>query len=62
MKPRGAARPQARPEDIFGGYGTSDSYSLAFDEMFDAQGNVRVPYKGIYAELAPFLLKEGFVS
>ena len=53
MKPRGAARPQARPEDIFSGYGTSDSYSLAFDEMFDAQGNVRVPYKGIYAELAP---------
>ncbi len=53
MKPRGAARPHARPEDIFGGYGTSDSYSLAFDEMFDAQGNVRVPYKGIYAELAP---------
>ena len=49
MKPRGAARPQARPEDIFSGYGTSDSYSLAFDEMFDAQGNVRVPYKGIYA-------------
>jgi uncharacterized circularly permuted ATP-grasp superfamily protein len=53
VKPRGAARPQARREDIFGGYGTSDSYSLAFDEMFDAQGNVRVPYKGIYAELAP---------
>ena len=53
MKPRGAARPQARSEDIFGGYGMSDSYSLAFDEMFDAQGNVRVPYKGIYAELAP---------
>jgi uncharacterized circularly permuted ATP-grasp superfamily protein len=53
VKPRGAARPQARPEDIFGGYGMSDSYSLAFDEMFDAQGNVRVPYKGIYAELAP---------
>ena len=27
--------------------------SMAFDEMFDAQGNVRGPYKGIYAELAP---------
>lgn len=26
---------------------------MAFDEMFDAQGNVRGPYKGIYAELAP---------
>ncbi|BCO46197.1 hypothetical protein MINTM002_18710 [Mycobacterium intracellulare] len=26
---------------------------MAFDEMFDAQGAVRGPYKGIYAELAP---------
>jgi uncharacterized circularly permuted ATP-grasp superfamily protein len=26
---------------------------MAFDEMFDVQGNVRGPYKGIYAELAP---------
>ncbi|SPM35920.1 Uncharacterized conserved protein, circularly permuted ATPgrasp superfamily, partial [Mycobacterium rhizamassiliense] len=44
----------ARNERIFGGYNTtSDSYELAFDEMFDAQGNVRGPYKGIYAELAP---------
>ena len=48
-----AGRPDARAERIFGGYTTSDSYSLAFDEMFDAQGNVRGPYKGIYAELAP---------
>ncbi len=40
-------------EHIFGGYDTSDSYSMAFDEMFDAQGAVRGPYKGIYAELAP---------
>ena len=40
-------------EHIFGGYDTSDSYSAAFDEMFDAQGAVRGPYKGIYAELAP---------
>ena len=29
------------------------SYAKAFDEMFDAQGNVRGPYKGIFAELAP---------
>lgn len=44
----------ARYERIFGGYNlTSDAYALAFDEMFDAQGNVRGPYKGIYAELAP---------
>jgi uncharacterized circularly permuted ATP-grasp superfamily protein len=49
-----AARPDARSERIFGGYSTSDPcYSMAFDEMFDAQGNVRGPYKGIYAELAP---------
>ena len=47
------ARSLARSERIFGGYNTSDVYSLAFDEMFDAQGNVRGPYKGIYAELAP---------
>ena len=44
---------RARSERIFGGYNTSDAYSMAFDEMFDAQGNVRGPYKGIYAELAP---------
>jgi len=50
---RGPARPQARSERIFGGYTGSDDYSMAFDEMFDAQGNVRGPYKGIYAELAP---------
>ncbi|KKC02254.1 circularly permuted type 2 ATP-grasp protein [Mycobacterium nebraskense] len=44
----------ARAERIFGGYNvSSDTYSMAFDEMFDAQGTVRGPYKGIYAELAP---------
>ncbi|SPM41797.1 Uncharacterized conserved protein, circularly permuted ATPgrasp superfamily, partial [Mycobacterium numidiamassiliense] len=44
----------ARFERIFGGYNlTSDDYAFAFDEMFDNQGNVRAPYKGIYAELAP---------
>jgi uncharacterized circularly permuted ATP-grasp superfamily protein len=26
---------------------------MAFDEMFDHQGSVRAPYKGIYEELAP---------
>ncbi|BDB41631.1 MULTISPECIES: circularly permuted type 2 ATP-grasp protein [Mycobacterium] len=47
-------RSRARSERIFEGYNTCDPvYSLAFDEMFDAQGNVRGPYKGIYAELAP---------
>jgi uncharacterized circularly permuted ATP-grasp superfamily protein len=47
----------ARPERIFGGYNVSnprsDVYLAAFDEMFDGQGHVRGPYKGIYAELAP---------
>ena len=46
-------RSSVRTERIFGGYNTSDSYSEAFDEMFDAAGTVRGPYKGIYAELAP---------
>jgi len=53
QRSRDAARTRARSERIFGGYSTSDAYSLAFDEMFDAQGSVRGPYKGIYAELAP---------
>jgi uncharacterized circularly permuted ATP-grasp superfamily protein len=43
-----------RSERIFSGYNiSSDAYELAFDEMFDHQGTVRGPYKGIYAELAP---------
>lgn len=46
-------RSPTRGERIFGGYNTSDVYAMAFDEMFDAQGIVRGPYKGIYAELAP---------
>jgi uncharacterized circularly permuted ATP-grasp superfamily protein len=52
-QPRGASRPSKRYEHIFDGYNTAGSYVEAFDEMFDAQGNVRGPYKGIYAELAP---------
>jgi uncharacterized circularly permuted ATP-grasp superfamily protein len=41
-------------EGIFDGYNAAGScYAEAFDEMFDGQGNVRGPYKGIYAELAP---------
>ncbi|MCV7412136.1 hypothetical protein AWC05_13475 [Mycobacterium florentinum] len=50
---RGGARALARSERIFSGYNSSDAYEMAFDEMFDAQGNVRGPYKGIYDELAP---------
>jgi uncharacterized circularly permuted ATP-grasp superfamily protein len=37
----------------FGGYAEPGPYSAAFDEMFDRQGRVRAPYKGIYTELAP---------
>src|SRR5246127_4156145 len=47
-------KPQSRYEKIFDGYNAAGgSYVEAFDEMFDAQGNVRGPYKGLYAELAP---------
>ncbi len=47
------ARAVHQYEQIFGGYDKRGSYAKAFDEMFDAQGSVRGPYKGIYAELAP---------
>ena len=50
---RGNGRRTARHEGIFDGYNDLGSYAKAFDEMFDAQGNVRGPYKGIFAELAP---------
>ena len=46
-------RTSKRYDGIFDGYNSLGSYSKAFDEMFDAQGNVRGPYKGIFAELAP---------
>ena len=51
--PRNNTRRTARYDGIFDGYNSLGSYSEAFDEMFDAQGNVRGPYKGIFAELAP---------
>jgi uncharacterized circularly permuted ATP-grasp superfamily protein len=50
---RNGAREPHQHDHIFGGYNNLGSYSKAFDEMFDAQGNVRGPYKGIFAELAP---------
>ena len=50
---RGNAPPNHGYDGIFDGYNDLGSYSEAFDEMFDAQGNVRGPYKGIFAELAP---------
>ena len=50
---RSTGRSATRHDGIFDGYNQLGSYSEAFDEMFDGQGNVRAPYKGIYAELAP---------
>jgi len=50
---RGKSPPSKHYERIFDGYNSPSSYVDAFDEMFDAQGNIRGPYKGIYAELAP---------
>src|SRR5512144_2256662 len=50
---RKTASSSKRHDGIFGGYNDVGNYSKAFDEMFDAQGNVRGPYKGIFAELAP---------
>ncbi|BBZ32817.1 hypothetical protein AWB99_20620 [Mycolicibacterium confluentis] len=47
------SRSSRKYEQIFDGYNKLGSYAQAFDEMFDADGNVRGPYKGIYAELAP---------
>jgi uncharacterized circularly permuted ATP-grasp superfamily protein len=52
-QPHVAARLAKRYERIFDGYNAASSYADAFDEMFDGQGNIRGPYKGIYAELAP---------
>ncbi len=52
-QPRSQSQLSAHYERIFDGYNTRGSYADAFDEMFDGQGNVRGPYKGIYAELAP---------
>ncbi len=55
MTSRSAGPPSGVLDDaeIFGGYADLGPYSAAFDEMFDRQGKVRAPYKGIYSELAP---------
>lgn len=42
----------------FSGYSDLGPYGAAFDEMFDRQGRVRTPYKGVYAELAPTVNEE----
>ncbi|MBY6367230.1 circularly permuted type 2 ATP-grasp protein [Rhodococcus corynebacterioides] len=38
---------------MFGGYSDVGRYGLAFDEMFDGDGGLRGPYKGIHKALAP---------
>ncbi|WP_304107956.1 circularly permuted type 2 ATP-grasp protein [Mycolicibacterium bacteremicum] len=50
---RSNSRTTKRQSGVFDGYGDSGRYSAAFDEMFDAEGNVRAPYKGIFTELSP---------
>ncbi|BBY61480.1 hypothetical protein MSAR_46160 [Mycolicibacterium sarraceniae] len=50
---RNGSRQPRKHDHIFGGYNDMGSYAKAFDEMFDNQGNVRGPYRGIFAELAP---------
>ncbi|HXZ71920.1 MAG TPA: hypothetical protein VEH31_13790, partial [Streptosporangiaceae bacterium] len=51
--PRTNSYPVNNFEGIFEGYGKRGSYAKAYDEMFESGGAVRVPYRGIYAELAP---------
>ncbi len=52
-QPRSQSQLSTQYERIFDGYTARGNYADAFDEMFDGQANVRGPYKGIYAELAP---------
>ena len=47
-----AARPK-RYEGIFDGYNNLGTYSKAFDEMFDGQGNVRGPVQGHLRRACP---------
>lgn len=55
MRPGPPHRESARtlPPPAFDGYDVVGRYGLAFDEMFDDDGRVRAPYKGIYDGLAP---------
>lgn len=63
MSPRSAAAPQAKKArrqtqsqsgpSVFDGYADIGKYGLAFDEMFDGDGGLRGPYKGIHKALAP---------
>ena len=50
-KPVTREKPQA--DGVFSGYSDVGKYGLAFDEMFDADGKTRSPYKGIHTALEP---------
>ncbi|AZI62935.1 MULTISPECIES: circularly permuted type 2 ATP-grasp protein [Rhodococcus] len=49
----GSTTTRARPAAVFDGYSDIGRYELAFDEMFEPDGSVRGPYKGVYKALAP---------
>ncbi|MDN3455740.1 circularly permuted type 2 ATP-grasp protein [Rhodococcus sp. APC 3903] len=49
----GSTITRARPAAVFDGYSDIGRYELAFDEMFEPDGSVRAPYKGVYKALAP---------
>ncbi|MGF0257431.1 circularly permuted type 2 ATP-grasp protein [Rhodococcus sp. MS13] len=49
----GSTTTRARPAAVFDGYSDIGRYELAFDEMFEPDGSVRAPYKGVYKALAP---------
>ena len=50
---RTRSRKAAAPASLFDGYGSAARYPGAFDEMFDADGGVRTPYRGLHATLGP---------
>ncbi|WP_374212574.1 circularly permuted type 2 ATP-grasp protein [Rhodococcus tibetensis] len=47
------SRKPARPAHVFDGYADVGRYGMAFDEMFDRDGTVRPPYKGVFKALEP---------
>ncbi|MDI9900356.1 circularly permuted type 2 ATP-grasp protein [Rhodococcus sp. IEGM 1409] len=49
----GSTTTRARPAAVFDGYSDIGRYELAFDEMFEPDGSVRAPYKGVFKALAP---------
>ena len=52
-KSKSVAREKPVVDGVFGGSSDVGKYGLAFDEMFDADGKTRTPYKGIHSALEP---------